>query len=134
MLLLLYEKLASVLIILSIINKFKIFAFFNSLFRKEVKNVNKPILNLYLPNFILTLLTLGSIFCKVTVIFLAFITYTKFSHCDTIYTIKQAYIYNSCFSLFPAWYRRRKRYMKFALARICDHTQDCYFCIVNPSK
>src|SRR5271165_3105621 len=40
--------------------------------------------------------------------------------------------------MFTGWYRGEKRAMKFAIPRIWrepnDHSSNCYFCLVDPSK
>src|SRR5271163_2951357 len=45
-------------------------------------------------------------------------------------------LYNS--AMFTGWYRGEKRAMKFAIPRIwrepTDHSSNCYFCLVDPSK
>src|SRR6218665_2547837 len=41
-------------------------------------------------------------------------------------------------SYVTGWYRREKRAMKFAIPRIwpqpTDHSSNCYFCMVDPTK
>ncbi|XP_076818916.1 uncharacterized protein LOC143464805 [Clavelina lepadiformis] len=43
-----------------------------------------------------------------------------------------------CKKTLEGWYRGEKRAMKFALPRVwrepTNHTDDCYFCMVNPSR